>query len=121
MSITHSSIVDAPIDGVFSWFERPGAFARLSPPWQPTRLRQESPSLKDGEAVLALPGGLSWVAEHDADAYDPPFRFADEVTRRGIASLPVASLVRWRHTHEFAVAGPSLTRVTARVETQVGS
>lgn len=121
MSITHSSIVGAPIESVFSWFERPGAFSRLSPPWQPARLQQESASLKDGEAVLALPGGLDWVAQHDADAYDPPFSFADTVTRRGIPSLPVASLVRWRHVHDFAVAGPSRTRVTDRVDTQIGS
>ena len=94
MSITHSSIVGAPIQSVFPWFERPGAFSRLSPPWQPVRLHQESASLRDGEAVLALPGGLTWVAQHDADAYDPPFRFADEVARRGIRSLPVASLVQ---------------------------
>jgi len=40
-------------------------------------------SLGGGQAMLALPGGLRWVARHDPTAYDPPRRFADE-----LASLP---------------------------------
>ena len=44
------------IDEVFDWHARPGAFTRLSPPWQPMRLVTEADSLKDGRATLALPG-----------------------------------------------------------------
>lgn len=121
MSIRHSSVVNAPIEDVFAWFSRPGAFARLSPPWQPVRLRSESDSLADGEAVLALPGGLTWVARHEPDAYAPPYRFVDHISRNGLSSLPVALAVRWRHTHEFTEVGDSQTRVTDQVDTQLGS
>ena len=64
MGLTYSSVIDAPSDEVFAWHTRPGAFARLSPPWSPMRLVSEADSLEDGRATLALPGGLRWVAAH---------------------------------------------------------
>ncbi|HET9874512.1 MAG TPA: TIGR01777 family oxidoreductase [Mycobacterium sp.] len=119
MGLVFSSVVDAPGEEVFAWHERPGAFARLSPPWQPMHLLTESESLRDGQAELALPGGLRWVAQHQADGYDPPRRFVDAVGGRGLASLPTRLAVRWRHTHEFEELGDGKTRVTDRVETPV--
>lgn len=121
MSIRHSSIVDSPIEKVFAWHARPGAFARLAPPWQPAHIRTESDSLKDGEAVLALPGGLTWVSRHDPAGYDPPRRFVDVISSHGLSSLPVRAALRWRHSHEFAPVSSSSTRVTDRVATPLGS
>jgi uncharacterized protein len=111
---TFSAVVDAPLDEVFAWHARPGAFARLTPPWVPVRVSAETASLSEGRAVLALPGGMRWVARHDPAAYDPPRRFADE-----LASLPLSAVVPWRHVHEFSDAGPASTRVTDRVYTPV--
>ncbi len=108
MSIEYSSWIDHPIETVFAWHERPGAFARLSPPWQCARLVEEASSLADGRAVIRLPGGLRWVAQHRD--YDPPHRFVDD-----LVSLPLP----WHHVHEFAEAGPDRTRVTDTVTTPV--
>jgi uncharacterized protein (TIGR01777 family) len=108
VSIEHSSRVDHPIETVFAWHERPGAFARLAPPWQYARLVEEAPSLVDGKAVIRLPGGLRWVAQHRD--YDPPHRFVDD-----LVSLPLP----WHHVHEFASEGPARTRVTDTVTTPV--
>jgi hypothetical protein len=119
MGITYSSVVDAPIDEVFAWHTRQGAFTRLSPPWSPLRLVTEATSLKDGRAELALPGGLRWVAVHQPDGYDPPHRFVDAIGSGGLASLPARVAVRWRHTHEFEDLGDNRTRVVDRVETPV--
>lgn len=119
MSLVFSSTVGAPIQDVFAWHERPGAFRRLAPPWQPLHLVVETDSLRDGQAELALPGGLRWIAEHQADGYDPPHRFVDVLGGRGLASLPVRLAMKWRHSHEFAEAGTDATRVTDRVETPV--
>jgi uncharacterized protein (TIGR01777 family) len=119
MGLVFSSVVDAPRDQVFSWHGRPGAFVRLSPPWQPMRLITEADSLRDGRAELALPGGLRWIAAHQADAFDPPRRFVDEVGSDGLASLPAAVAMRWRHTHDFEDLGDDKTRVTDRVDTPV--
>jgi uncharacterized protein (TIGR01777 family) len=121
MGITHSSIVDACIEDVFAWHTRPGAFTRLSPPWQPVHLRAESQSLKDGEAILGLPGGLTWVSRHDPNGYRPPHQFVDTTASKGITSLPIHTFLRWQHTHEFAASGGSHTRITDRVQTPLGS
>ncbi|OBF60438.1 TIGR01777 family protein [Mycobacterium sp. 852002-50816_SCH5313054-b] len=119
MGLEYSSVIDAPRAEVFAWHARPGAFARLSPPWQPMRLVTEAASLEDGRATLALPGGLRWVAEHQADSYDPPRRFVDAIGGAGAASLPARIMVRWRHTHEFEDVGNNRTRVIDRVDTPV--
>jgi len=110
MAHTFGCRVDAPVDEVFAWHARPGAIQRLTPPWLPVRVAAEAASLRDGRAVLALPGGLRWVAQHDPAAYDPPRRFADE-----LASLPLRAALPWRHIHEFAAVAPSSTRVTDHI------
>jgi uncharacterized protein (TIGR01777 family) len=119
MGLDYSSVVDAPITDVFDWYARPGAFARLSPPWQPMRLVTEAASLRDGRATLALPGGLRWVAVHQPDGYDPPRRFVDAIGGDGLATLPARIAVRWRHTHEFEDLEDNRTRVIDRVDTPV--
>ena len=108
MGLTYSSVVDAGRDEVFSWHTRPGAITRLTPPWQPVRVLREAGSLRDGRAILGLPGGLRWVAAHQPGGYDPPNSFADS-----LAPLPLP----WRHTHQFSPAGEAVTLVTDVVET----
>lgn len=110
MAFVHSSVLAAPIEDVFAWHERPGALSRLMPPWQPVRLVREATSLAHGQAVLALPLGLRWVAQHSE--LDPPNRFVDELT-----SLPP---LRWKHRHEFTETErfeERRTRLTDRVDT----
>lgn len=119
MGLTYSSIIDASREDIFAWYGRPGAFARLSPPWQPMRLITEADSLRDGRAELALPGKLRWIAEHQPDAYDPPRRFVDEIGSAGLASLPPRLAMRWRHTHDFEALDDGRTRVIDRVDTPV--
>lgn len=119
MGLVYSSVLDAPQEDVFAWHSRPGAFTRLSPPWQPMQLISEAASLRDGRAELALPGGLRWVAEHEPAAYDPPRRFADHISRRGLASVPAAVAMRWNHIHDFEAVDATHTRMTDRVETPV--
>jgi uncharacterized protein (TIGR01777 family) len=107
MSISYSSVVAAPIDEVFAWHGRPGALTRLSPPWQPVRVGQEATSLKDGRAVLLFPGGARWVAQHQADGYDPPRQFVDQLVSGGLSSTALSRVLSWRHVHGFHEAGPA--------------
>src|ERR1700744_5121363 len=113
MGLTYSSVVCAEPDEVFGWHSRPGAITRLMPPWQPVRVMAEASSVRDGEAVLAFPGGLRWVARHDPDSYDPPRQFAD------VRKAPFGAFLRWRPTHQFAPAVSSGTLVTDIVDTPV--
>jgi uncharacterized protein len=112
MGLTYTSVVDAPLGEVFAWHARPGAMTRLMPPWPPVQVEREAGSVRDGRAVLKLPAGLRWVAAHQPAGYDPPHEFAD-----ALASLPLAAVLPWRHTHRFAPAGQRATRVTDVVET----
>jgi uncharacterized protein len=113
MGLTYSSVVCAEPEEVFAWHSRPGAITRLMPPWQPVRVVREAPSVRDGRAVLALPGGLRWVAGHDPSGYDPPRQFAD------VLLPPLGSALRWRHTHRFAPAPAGGTLVVDVVSTPV--
>ncbi|GAS93352.1 NAD-dependent nucleoside-diphosphate sugar epimerase [Mycolicibacterium canariasense] len=119
MGIEYRSVVDHPLDVVFDWHTRPGAMRRLVPPWQPMTVVSETSSLADGRAVLGLPGGLRWVARHDPAEYDPPHRFVDALDSDGPRSWPARVVGQWRHTHEFASAGPGSTTVSDRVDTVV--
>jgi uncharacterized protein len=112
VGLRYRTIVDAPLPEVLAWHARPGAVHRLMPPWQPLGVSEEATSLERGRAVLRLPGGLSWVAEHralDSDASGGQ-GFVDE-----LANLPL----RWRHTHRFAVAGGRATEITDTVDTPI--
>lgn len=119
MGIQFESVVDHPLDEVFAWHTRPGAMPRLVPPWQPMTVVAETESLADGRAVLGLPGGLRWVAQHDPEAYDPPHRFVDALSSTGPRSLPPRVIGWWRHTHEFDDAPGGGTRVRDTVDTTV--
>ncbi|HET7304212.1 MAG TPA: TIGR01777 family oxidoreductase [Segeticoccus sp.] len=109
----HTSVVPTTVEDVFAWHARPGAMVRLMPPWQPARVVQQAGSLRDGTAILRLPLGLRWVAEHQPDGHRPPHQFADQ-----LAGGAVTKLVAWRHTHRFEREGLN-TRVQDIVRTSV--
>jgi uncharacterized protein (TIGR01777 family) len=114
VGIVSRAVVDAPIDEVFTWHARPGAISRLVPPWQPLTVIDEAASLRDGRAVLGLPGGVRWVAKHDPAAYDPPHRFLDRLD-----SFPLGAVLSWQHDHLFQTADGGGTVVEDRVDTAV--
>jgi uncharacterized protein len=113
MGLMSSSVVCAEPDEVFDWHSRPGAITRLMPPWQPARVAREAPSVRDGQAVLALPGGLRLVVGHDPSGYDPPRQFAD------VLLPPLGTALRWRHVHSFAPAPAGGTTIVDDVDTPV--
>jgi hypothetical protein len=119
MGIEYESVVDHPPGEVFAWHTRPGAMSRLVPPWQPMSVVAETESLADGQAVLGLPGGLRWIAQHDRDGFDPPHRFVDVLSSAGPRSLPPRVIGWWRHTHEFSEAPGGGTTVRDEVDTTV--
>ena len=119
MGIEYASIVGHPLDEVFAWHTRPGAMRRLVPPWQPMTVVKETESLADGRAILGLPGGLRWVAQHDPAGYDPPNQFVDVLSSDGLMTLPPRVIGWWRHTHRYSDAGGGTTRVHDIVDTTV--
>jgi ligand-binding SRPBCC domain-containing protein len=55
-------------DSVFAWHSRPGAFERLSPPWEAVKVLERMGGVEDGGRVVlgVRAGGFwrRWVAEH---------------------------------------------------------
>ena len=76
----------------------------------------ETPSLAGGRAVLGLPAGLRWVAQHNPAAYAPPHRFVDELSSEGPRSWPPRLVGHWRHTHDFEEVSGGRTLVRDRVD-----
>lgn len=114
MRYEHTAVFDHAVDDVFRWHGRPGALSRLVPPWQPVRAAKEADSLRDGEAVLALPAGLEWRARHDPASYVEGRRFVDV-----LATPVLAPLVGWRHTHSFGEEPGGRCRITDTVDSRV--
>ncbi|MFK0084862.1 TIGR01777 family oxidoreductase [Glutamicibacter sp. NPDC090743] len=110
MNTERSSQLPASASVVFDWFSRPGAMQRLLPPWLPLKVIEEAGSLKDGTAVLGLPGGVLWNAKHQPEGFAENRSFVDQLEPEGVRGLP-ARVVQWRHEHYFEPAGAQCTTV----------
>jgi hypothetical protein len=96
------SVLPYPVEEVFAWHTRQGAFERLNPPWRPVRIVRRPRSLEDGEIVeIALPliGSfeIPWKLIHKN--YRENDQFSDEQV-----SGPFAE---WRHVHRFMSTTPN--------------
>ena len=86
--------VPVPVDQLFSWHENPGAFERLTPPFEPVKVKKRKGGIDGGEVHLQMnlgPIPLPWVARHHN--YIKNKQFLDEQV-----SGPFAS---WNHAHLF--------------------
>ena len=114
MVYRHVATFDAHLDEVFSWHTRPGAIRRLVPPWQPVKVTREAESLKDGLAVLSMPAGFAWRAQHQPSGYEEGRRFTDVLD-----SAVLAQTVGWRHIHSFTEVQGGRTQITDEVHTRI--
>lgn len=89
------SEIPVSVQDLFAWHARPGAFERLSPPWQPIRVIEKTGGIEDGAtlsmAIGAGPIRIRWDAKHRD--YQQGAQFCDEQIRGPFA--------RWVHTHRF--------------------
>lgn len=105
------SSVDHPIQEVFEWHTRAGAFERLNAPWRPVSVIRSSGSIQSGnEVAIKLPVigkfGIPWVLKHTE--YDPPNLFRDE---------QVSGLFKnWRHSHQFVSESDNSTKLIDHIE-----
>jgi hypothetical protein len=94
---------------VYDWHARPGAFERLSPPWDAPIVESRSGGIADEGARVVLrvgPFGQRWVAEHYGAV--PGREFHD----RQLAG-PFAL---WEHTHRMIPEGPAACTLEDRIE-----
>lgn len=97
---------------LFDWHERPGAFERLTPGWQPTRVIARSGGITDGSRVeveVPVLGGLvhqRLLVEHRDYVAGSSFR---DVMLRG-------PFERWEHTHTMEPAADGTSVLVDRIE-----
>ncbi len=84
---------------VFNYHARPGAFQRLTPPWQRIRLIRASGGIRDGDVlefqICKGPLRLTWHAVHQD--FREAHGFSDKQTR--------GPFKHWLHEHRFLPSG----------------
>jgi len=104
------STVPFSADEVYAWHQRPGAFERLSPPWQPTRVVERAGDVEHGGTLVFEyrngPLRRRWVAVHEN--VEPGRRFTDRQLH--------GPFEEWEHTHSFIPEGPGRSTIEDHVE-----
>jgi uncharacterized protein (TIGR01777 family) len=108
--VERSSMLPVSPEEAFAWHERPGAFERLTPPWERVELIERSGGIREGArtAVRVRVGPLRfrWVSRHRDHV--PGRRFVDEQLEGPFS--------HWVHERRFEPADSDATRYTDRIE-----
>lgn len=108
--VERTSTLPAPVEEAFAWHERPGAFERLTPPWELVTVVERSGGIRDGARTVVKvrvgPVRCHWVARHRD--YEEGRQFVDEQVEGPFS--------HWVHEHRFEPEGPGSTRYTDRIE-----
>jgi uncharacterized protein (TIGR01777 family) len=108
-TLNFSTALPVSAETAYQWHERPGAFERLTPPWEQVRVLRREGTLADGQVKLAVrvgPVTRPWIARHRDGV--PGRSFVDEQIQGPFA--------RWVHTHRFDPAGPDRCQMTDEIE-----
>lgn len=100
-----SVVIDAPVERVFAFHERPDALELLTPKFPPVRVTRKSGGIQTGAQVDLRIGPIRWLAQHTA--FERNQLFVDEQLQGPFA--------QWVHRHEFENLGKQ-TRLTDRVQ-----
>ena len=98
-------MINAPVEAVFAFHERPDALLLLTPPFPPVKVVSKSGGLEPGSRVELRVGFLPWVAVHTT--YERNRLFVDEQVQGPFA--------QWTHRHHFERVGER-TRLTDQVD-----
>jgi len=109
MAFEYTSHIDAPVEDVFAFHQRPDAIELLTPPDQHLQVVSRQGGLEVGALVeFRIPAGpfrMRWLAHHIA--YEKNRLFIDE-QRKG-------PFTAWVHAHHFAPEGAGM-RLTDSIE-----
>lgn len=111
MKLRVSSRLPFPAQQVYAWHLRPGAFARLVPPWDWVRTADAEAPLAEGalRRLQVSPLRVPWLARHDQFVPGRAFR---DVQERG----PFRS---WQHRHLFEPDGPEASWLIDEIDFQL--
>jgi uncharacterized protein (TIGR01777 family) len=108
--VERTSTLPASVEEAFAWHERPGAFERLTPPWERVTVLERSGGIGEGARTVVKvrvgPARFRWLARHRD--YEEGRRFVDEQVEGPFS--------HWVHEHRFEPEGLGATRYTDRIE-----
>ncbi|WP_145260284.1 TIGR01777 family oxidoreductase [Calycomorphotria hydatis] len=92
----YQSILPFPPEEVFQWHANPGAFQRLTPPWEPVEMVSTTGGIRDGDIVElkvspVWPVNIKMVAKHQNYKEGESFQ---DVQQSG-------PFTKWEHTHSM--------------------
>jgi ligand-binding SRPBCC domain-containing protein len=100
MTFVATTRIAASAEAVFDWHEAPGAFERLTPPWERVRVVRHEGGIRDGARVSLRVGpplvSLRWDLEHRDYQYGRSF--TDRQVRGPFRA--------WTHVHRMTPDGP---------------
>lgn len=109
-TFSRSSTLPVSAETALAWHERPGAFERLTPPWERVEIVERHGGVRDGDRVTLRthvgPVARLWEAEHFD--YQPGRQFRDRQVRGPFA--------RWDHRHLFIPDDAASCTLTDRIE-----
>jgi len=104
------SAIPASAEAVFAWHETPGAFKRLTPPWEKVRVVHHVGGIKDGAEVSLLVGpmpfSLRWDLRHDD--YEAGRSFTDRQI--------MGPFKQWTHVHRMIPDGEGRCILEDRID-----
>ena len=92
--------VNSPVDKLFSWHDNPGAYERLTPPFDSVTVKYRKGGIDGGEVHIKLPYvPLIWVAKHHS--YKKNIQFMEnQESGPFVGPLPFWN-GSWHHQHLF--------------------
>ena len=112
LNFSYSSLIDAPVETIWQFHERPDILNLLTPPWQPVTIIRREGGLRVGaisEFRLSLAGiPIPWIATHLECI--PNQLFVDQQTQGPMES--------WIHRHEFSPQGKQ-TKLTDNIAYEI--
>jgi ligand-binding SRPBCC domain-containing protein len=103
LQFEYTSVIEAPVETLFAFHERPDALELLIPPGQPVRALERSGGIEKGaRVVLGMPFGIRWVATHTDYKKNKLF----------IDFQESGPFFYWEHRHQFETLGPKRSRLT---------
>lgn len=110
ISFVATTHVAASAQELFDWHEAPGAFERLTPPWEPVRVLRHEGGIRDGARVSLRVGpwpfSLLWNLEHRE------YRRGESFTDQQVSG----PFRFWRHVHRMIPEGPQACRLEDAIE-----
>jgi ligand-binding SRPBCC domain-containing protein len=113
MNFSYSSLINAPVEAVWRFYEREDILQILTPPWQPLEIVRREGGLGVGAvSEFRIWLGIfpvTWIARHSECE---PYRYF-------VDRQEVGPLAFWVHRHEFDAGSGGTTRLTDSIEYRV--